>query len=91
MYEEIICAKLGLGKKFLRIALYTRQNAIGIGLIMPKTAIAMLATKLYIGNLQAKTKISQIIIIINNKLMIEKGKNNNTITEDYDTNNKKHR
>ena len=56
---------------------------------MPKTAIAILATKLYIGNLQAKTKISWIITIINNKLMIKKGKNNNTIKEEYNTNNKK--
>jgi len=91
MYEEIIYTKLGLGKKFPRTALYTRQNAIGIGLITPKTAIVMLATKLYIRNLRAKTRISKIIIMINNKLMIEKGKNNNTIKEEYNTNNKKRR
>ena len=89
MYKEIICAKLELGKKFPRTVLYIRQNAIGIGLIMPKTAIAMLETKLYIRNLRAKTRISKIIIMINNKLMIEKGKNNNTIKEEYNTNNKK--
>ena len=89
MYEETIYSKLGLEKKFSRIVLYTRQNAIGIGLITPSTVIVMLATKLYVRNKCAKTKIGWIISIIDNKLMTEKGYNTNSIKEMFSTMNKK--
>jgi len=69
----MICAKLGLRKKFLRSILYIRQNAVSIGLIVPKIVIAILTTKLYIGNKRANTKIRWIIASIDNKIMIEKG------------------
>jgi len=42
-----------LGTKFNRAILYMRQNAIGIGLIKPLIAVAILAGKLYIGNIRA--------------------------------------
>ena len=73
----------------LRTALYTWQNAIGIGLIMPRIAIVMLAAKLYVGNKCAKTKIGWIISVIDNKLMIEKGHNINIIKETLIITNKK--
>ena len=37
---------------FPRAILYSRRNAIGLKLIRPKTAIAMQAYKLYLGNLR---------------------------------------
>ena len=54
VYEEIILLKLGLRKKFLHYILYTRDNAVGIRLFKPKTAIAMLSMKLYIRKKEVK-------------------------------------
>ena len=67
MYKETICHKLGSGKKFSRLILYTRQNAIRIGLIALKMAIAMLATKLYIRNKQANIKIRARLEFMSNQ------------------------
>jgi len=49
-YEGTITQKIRLGTKFPRAILYLRRNAIGLGLIRPKTSIAMQACKLYLGN-----------------------------------------
>ena len=89
MYEETICNKLGLRKKFPRAVLYTRWNIVEIRLIIAKTAIAMLAAKLYIRNMWTKTKIGWIISTIDNKVMIEKGRNTNSIHSDFVTTNKR--
>ena len=48
--HEKIAKKLRLGSNFPRAALCSRKNAVGIGMIKPKTAIAMLVCKLHIGN-----------------------------------------
>ena len=49
----------------------------------------MLAAKLYIRNKCAQTKIDCIITIINNKIIIEKGRNNNSISNDFRISNKR--
>ena len=67
----MVIVKLRLEQKFLRYVLYTRRNAIGIGLIKPNTAITVLTMKLFIGNKRAKTKISQMIKIIDKMVMIK--------------------
>ena len=57
IYEEVICTKLELRSKFPRAILYSNKSSIGIGLIAPETSIAMLASKLYIGNKRAQIKV----------------------------------
>ena len=76
IYEEAICTKLGFGSKFPRAVLYSNRNSIGIGLITPETVIAMLATKLYIGNKRVQTKVGHIIEIIDNIIAIKQGISN---------------
>ena len=71
-------SKLGLEKKFLRAILYVQQNRLGIGLIKPKTAIAMLACKLYIGNKRAKSKLAKLIRINKELVAIEYGRRSTT-------------
>ena len=83
IYEETISSKMGLGKKFLRLIMYAKQNAVRIGLIVPKTVITMLSAKIYIGNKRANTKIGQIIESINNKIIIEKGRLSNKIIDNF--------
>ena len=72
IHEEMISIKLRLGQKFPRHVLYTRRNAIGIGLIKPNTTITMLTIKLFIRN-SAKTRIAQIVKIIDEMEAIEHG------------------
>lgn len=50
LYEEPMLVKLGLSKKYPRTALYSRKSALGVGLMMPSTLIAVLKLKAYIGN-----------------------------------------
>ena len=59
MYETTLAKKLRLGSNFPRTALYSRKNAVEIGLIKPKTVVATLACKLHVGNLRANTKIAK--------------------------------
>ena len=44
--------KLGLSRKFPRIALYSRKSALRVGLMLPSTLIAVLKLKLYVGNIR---------------------------------------
>ena len=57
MHEETKSSKIGLGKKFPRLIMHPKQNAVGIGLIAPKTVITMLLAKLHISNKRVNTKI----------------------------------
>ena len=52
MHEIVISKKINLGVTFSRAILHARRNTIGIGLIKPEMVIAILAYKLYIGNLE---------------------------------------
>ena len=61
LYESTIAKKLRLGSNFLRAALHSRKNAVGIGLIEQKKAVSMLSCNLCIGNVRDATKISKII------------------------------
>ena len=63
MYKTIIAKKMGLRSNLYRVILYIRQNAVGLGLIQPQTAIAMLKTKLYIYNIRLQIKIANLIRI----------------------------
>ena len=73
MYKAMIAKKIGLRTTFPRAILYKRQNAIGIGLITPKIIIAMLACKLYIGNIRAKSRMNKLIQYHKESIMIENG------------------
>ena len=75
MHETIIVKKLRLWINFLIAALRSRNNAVGIGLIKLKAAVAMLACKPCIGNLRANTKMFKIMKIQEEALVIEYGKN----------------
>ena len=61
MHETKIAKELRVRSNFLRAALYSRENATWIGLIMPKTAVSTLACKINIENSRANTKIIKII------------------------------
>ena len=52
MHETTIANKLRLGNNFLRAALCSRKNAIGIGMIKMKTVMTMLVCKLHMGNVR---------------------------------------
>jgi len=43
------------------VILYARKSAIGVGLIQFKTAVAVSAMKLFVGNKRAEIKINNII------------------------------
>jgi len=45
IYKTLLTKKIHLGKKFPRKVLYFRRMAIGIGLLKPKTIIAILAIR----------------------------------------------
>ena len=61
LYKSTIDKKLRLGSNFPIAALYSIKNAVVIGLIKPKKAIATLYCKLCIGNARVKIKIRKII------------------------------
>ena len=71
LYKMIILKKLGLGATFPQLILYIRQNIMGVRLIKLSIAIAMLVSKLYIGNRRDKTRVRKLISIIDEKLTIE--------------------
>ena len=60
-----------LGANFPWQILYARQNTVGLGLISPKTAIAMLAIKLHMGNIRANARIIQIIKAYEENMIVE--------------------
>ena len=74
MHEITLTKKMRLGSNLLRIALYSRKSAVGIGLTKPKTAVTMLSCKRCIGNVRAKTKIGKMLIIQQEALTIEHGR-----------------
>ena len=59
--ESTIAKKIMLGSTVPKEALCSKNSAVGIGLIKPKTAVATLAYKLHIGNVRVKIKIGKII------------------------------
>ena len=87
IYKETVASKLGLGKKFPRAILYIQQKKLGIGLITPETAVAMLAFKLYIGNKRANSKVAKLIGIIEESITVEYGKNSTDFSMDRLSNN----
>ena len=52
-----------LSEKFPWSFLYLRQTALGIGLMKPRTIIAILALKLYVGHKRLDTKVSRMISV----------------------------
>ena len=56
--KPVILVKLGLSEKFLRIILYARKTALGIGIMKPSTIIAILVIKLYLGHKRADNRIA---------------------------------
>ena len=61
LHEKTKAKKLRLGSKFLRAALCSRKNEVGIGLIKPKTEVATQVCKLHVGNVRGNTKKCEII------------------------------
>ena len=41
-----------MSRKYPRTALYSRKSALGVGLMLPSTLLAVLKLKLYIGNMR---------------------------------------
>ena len=68
--------KLQLGEKFPTAALYCRAKALGIGLMKPRTIIAAMEIRLYVGNMRANSPTSKIIKALQNNDMIILGENN---------------
>ena len=64
-----------MGKKFPRAILYVQQKKLGIDLIIPRTAVAMLAFKLYIENKRANSKVAKLIGINEESITVEYRKN----------------
>ena len=77
-----------LGKKFLRAILCVQQNRLGIGLIKPKTAITILACKLYIGNKRAGSKLVKLFRINKESVAIEYERRSTTDRQERAINNR---
>ena len=54
--------------------MYSKKNAVGIGLIKSKIVVAILACKLYIGNVITNKKINLTIRIQEEHVTIEHGR-----------------
>ena len=63
--------KLQLGAKFLRVLLYARKIAFGVGLLQLKTVIAINAMKQYIGNSRMNNNVNRIIKACIEQITIE--------------------
>ena len=74
-HETKIAKNLRLGSNFPRAAFCSRENSAVIGLIKPKTALAMLERKLYVGNLRENDNTCKIITMQEEVLIIEYGRN----------------
>ena len=61
IYESVILKKIGFRENFPRSCLYLRRTALGIGLMKPRTIMAILALKLYIRHKQLGIKISRML------------------------------
>jgi len=79
-YEATMLNKLGLSQKFPKELIYSRREALGVGLLKPSTIIAILATKQYFGHKRMRGRISNIININEEKAALEYGYSSN-ITE----------
>ena len=75
IYEEPMLRKLGLSVKFPRTALYSRRSALGVGLMLPSTLIAMLKIKLYVGNIRKLGHATDSIKMQEDYQEIEAGRN----------------
>ena len=51
--EKVLLKKMGLSEKFLRMMLYARKSALGVGLIKPSTMVLILLLKLYVEHVRA--------------------------------------
>ena len=64
IYETPLLNKLQLREKFPRKVLYTRCTVMGVGIIQPKTAIAMAMLRLYFQNIRTKSSIGKMILTL---------------------------
>ena len=67
--------ELRLGRHFPRTASCSRENTEGISFIKPLKMVAMLARKIFIGNLRKISKTSKILKMQEEALTIENGSN----------------
>ena len=72
LHETTIAKKLRLGSKFPRSALHSRNTAVGIGFVKPKTEVSTLEYKLCIGNARVTAKTNKIIKIQGESMTIER-------------------
>ena len=70
---------MGFGEKFPRLCLCSRRSALGIGLMKPKTTLAILALKLYVGHKRLETNISTKIKINEQMKFLQDGYNSHPI------------
>ena len=75
LYEEPMLVKLKLSRKLPRDILYARRSALGVGLILPETAIAIATLKLYIGNVRMKSNVVDMIELNEQYSYVECGTN----------------
>ena len=61
MRKVLILKKLGLGKKFPRHLLCARKSALSVGLIWPKTILAITALWQHIRSYRLNNNIAKII------------------------------
>jgi len=74
LYEEPLLVKLGLSRKFPRVVLYSRKSALGVGIMMPNTILAILKAKLYIGNIRIKKETYNDIKLHEELMIVEAGR-----------------
>jgi len=73
IYKEPLLLKLGLSRNFPRSVLYSRKSALGIGIMIPSTIIAILKAKLYVSNVRAGGNTVQAVRVQEEYLKIEAG------------------
>ena len=76
LYKEPILVKLNLSKKMPKKILYIQRAALGIGLITPKTAVAIATLRFYFRNICSESNVADMITLNKEFTAIESGLNN---------------
>ena len=71
MHEILLVCKLNLGSIFPRKLLHSRVTSIGVGMMAPRIAIAVLTIKLYMSRQRMESENEKLMQMTENNQIIE--------------------
>ena len=80
--EPILLKKLGLSENFPRSVLCSRKNALGVGLLAPRTIVDSLAIKLCLDHRRMNDRIAKVIQINEDNAQLQHGFSKNIMQVD---------